>query len=221
LTASRKRSRKAKASTLSGSAYRHSTRTGQRESKRHRRPPLASLAPHQPRPARDAAHALERGGMVSSQSRVQESARAAERDPARGAGSIRLVTAPASCGAVLVRVPAFGWTPASHLHRGARVLRSVSTTTTFAGSDCSTRSFASRCGCTNRGLGFLHPSSLNRRDSASNRGTVNVRGDTNASSTAVERTSARAARTGRVPLLQRRPGRRSTNGRDRSGRRLI
>ena len=42
------------------------------------------LAPHQQRPARDAAYALERGGVVSGQGRVQEGARAAERDPARG-----------------------------------------------------------------------------------------------------------------------------------------
>jgi hypothetical protein len=39
----------------------------------------------QPRPARDAAHALERGGgVVRGQGRVQAGARAAERDPARG-----------------------------------------------------------------------------------------------------------------------------------------
>jgi len=49
-----------------------------------RRPPLAPLAPHQPHPARDAAYALERGGVVASQGRVQEGARAAERDSARG-----------------------------------------------------------------------------------------------------------------------------------------
>ena len=36
---------------------------------------LASLAPHQPRPARDAAHALERGGVGSGQARIQEGAR--------------------------------------------------------------------------------------------------------------------------------------------------
>ena len=47
-------------------------------------PALAPRAPHQSRPARDAAHALERRGMVSGQGRVQEGARASERDPARG-----------------------------------------------------------------------------------------------------------------------------------------
>jgi hypothetical protein len=52
--------------------------------KPRRRPPLASLAPHQPRPARDAAPALECGGVVRYQGRVQASARAAERDPACG-----------------------------------------------------------------------------------------------------------------------------------------
>src|SRR4029453_5212662 len=41
-------------------------------------PPLAPLAPHQRRPGRDAAHALERGGVVSGPSRVQASARSAE-----------------------------------------------------------------------------------------------------------------------------------------------
>jgi hypothetical protein len=39
-------------------------------------PPLAPLAPHQPRPARDAAYALERGAMVAGQDRVPEGARA-------------------------------------------------------------------------------------------------------------------------------------------------
>jgi hypothetical protein len=39
----------------------------------------ASLAPHQPRPARDAAHAMERGGVVAGPRRVRASARAAER----------------------------------------------------------------------------------------------------------------------------------------------
>jgi hypothetical protein len=38
-------------------------------SRSDRRPPLASLAPHQPRPARDAAHALERRGMESGRAR--------------------------------------------------------------------------------------------------------------------------------------------------------
>src|SRR5713101_5423141 len=50
---------------------------------RGRRPPLASLAPNQPRPARDAARALERGGLAAGQGRVQEGARAQEPDPAR------------------------------------------------------------------------------------------------------------------------------------------
>ena len=49
-----------------------------------RRPPLASLAPHQPRPVRDAAYALERGGVARRPRRVQAGARGAERDPARG-----------------------------------------------------------------------------------------------------------------------------------------
>jgi len=52
---------------------------------RRRRSPLASLAPHQPRPARHAAHALERGGVAAGQSRgVHEGARASESDTARG-----------------------------------------------------------------------------------------------------------------------------------------
>ena len=38
---------------------------GSRGSERHRRPPRASLAPHQPRPTRDAARALERGGLAA------------------------------------------------------------------------------------------------------------------------------------------------------------
>jgi len=42
------------------------------------------MAPHQPRPASDAAHALERGGLAASQGRVQAGARAEESDPARG-----------------------------------------------------------------------------------------------------------------------------------------
>jgi hypothetical protein len=50
----------------------------------HPRPPLAPVAPHQQRPARDAAHAMERGGMVRGQVRVQASARATEPDPSRG-----------------------------------------------------------------------------------------------------------------------------------------
>src|SRR5712691_1393903 len=56
---------------------------GRRGSERHRRPPLASLAPHQPRPARDAARALERGGVAAGQGRVSEGPRAEESDPAR------------------------------------------------------------------------------------------------------------------------------------------
>jgi hypothetical protein len=48
-------------------------------------------ARHQPPSARDAAHALERGGVVLVQGRVQEGARVAERDPAGGrADSTRL-----------------------------------------------------------------------------------------------------------------------------------
>ncbi len=49
-----------------------------------RRPPLASLAPHQPRPARDAPYALECRGLGSGPRRAQAGARAAERDPAGG-----------------------------------------------------------------------------------------------------------------------------------------
>jgi hypothetical protein len=54
-----------------------------RSGARERRPPLAPLAPchsltlaHQPRSARHAADALERGGVVPGQGRVQEGARA-------------------------------------------------------------------------------------------------------------------------------------------------
>src|SRR5437870_1178019 len=61
----------------------------------HRRPPLASLAPHQPRPARDAAHALERRGVAASQGRVQEGSRAEESDPARGVVQLIVTDAPA------------------------------------------------------------------------------------------------------------------------------
>jgi len=46
--------------------------------------PPAPLAPYQSPPARDAAHALERGGVATGQGRVQEGARAEESDPARG-----------------------------------------------------------------------------------------------------------------------------------------
>src|SRR6266849_2123738 len=53
------------------------------EGLRHRRSPLASLAPHQPRPAGDAARAMERGGVAAGQGRVQEGPRAEESDPAR------------------------------------------------------------------------------------------------------------------------------------------
>jgi len=51
---------------------------------RDRRWPLASVAPHQPRHTRDAPDAMERGGVVCGQSRVQARGRAARRDPARG-----------------------------------------------------------------------------------------------------------------------------------------
>src|SRR5262249_57974577 len=44
---------------------------------------VAPLAPHQPRPTRDVADALERGGMVRSQSRLQTRGRPARRDPAQ------------------------------------------------------------------------------------------------------------------------------------------
>ena len=42
------------------------------------------LAPHQPRPPRDAARALERGGVVAGEGGVHQGARAPEPDPARG-----------------------------------------------------------------------------------------------------------------------------------------
>jgi len=51
---------------------------GPKANERHRLPPLASLAPHPPRPARDAAHVLERGGVVCRPCRVHTGARAAE-----------------------------------------------------------------------------------------------------------------------------------------------
>src|SRR5713226_9224134 len=54
------------------------------EGLRHRRSPLASLAPHQPRPARDAARAMERGGVAAGQGRAHEGARAEESDSAGG-----------------------------------------------------------------------------------------------------------------------------------------
>src|SRR5713226_3688858 len=50
---------------------------------RHRRPPLASLAPHQPRSARDAARALERRAVAAGEGQVQEGPRAEESDTAR------------------------------------------------------------------------------------------------------------------------------------------
>jgi hypothetical protein len=53
-------------------------------------PPLARLPPHQPRPARDAADALERGGVARRPCRVQVGARAAERDAARGVVQLTL-----------------------------------------------------------------------------------------------------------------------------------
>ena len=46
--------------------------------------PLAPLTAHQPRPARDAADALERRSVTHRSCRVQEGGRAAERDPTRG-----------------------------------------------------------------------------------------------------------------------------------------
>jgi hypothetical protein len=50
-----------------------------------RRPRVAApVAPHQPRPARDVARAMERGGVAAGQSRVQEGARAQKRDPTCG-----------------------------------------------------------------------------------------------------------------------------------------
>src|SRR4029453_6668357 len=44
----------------------------------------ASLAPHQPRSARDAPSAMDCRGLAHRTRRVQACARAAERDPARG-----------------------------------------------------------------------------------------------------------------------------------------
>ena len=52
-----------------------------RRRRSERRPSLAPLAPHQPRPTRDAPDALERGGVAHHPSRAQAGARAAERDP--------------------------------------------------------------------------------------------------------------------------------------------
>ena len=52
--------------------------------------PLSAPAPHQPRPTRDAAHAMERGGVVRRQSRIQAGARAAERDSAGGVVQLTL-----------------------------------------------------------------------------------------------------------------------------------
>jgi hypothetical protein len=49
----------------------------------HRRLPLAPLARHQPRAARDAARAMERGSVDADQGRVHEGARAPQRDPVR------------------------------------------------------------------------------------------------------------------------------------------
>src|SRR5439155_1512681 len=58
---------------------------GRRRSERGHRPHVAAaLAPHQSRPARDAARALERGGPAAGQGRVQEGARAEGQDSARG-----------------------------------------------------------------------------------------------------------------------------------------
>ena len=48
------------------------------------RPPLAPLDPHQPRPALDASHPLERGGVVAGEGRVHEGARTEESDSAGG-----------------------------------------------------------------------------------------------------------------------------------------
>jgi hypothetical protein len=42
-----------------------------------------TLAPHQPRPARDAAHALERGGVATGEGRVHERAGAPQPNPTR------------------------------------------------------------------------------------------------------------------------------------------
>jgi hypothetical protein len=58
-------------------------------------PPLAPLAPDQPRPACDAAHALERRGVGRGPHGVQESARAEESDSRRD-GSTNHSTAPST-----------------------------------------------------------------------------------------------------------------------------
>ena len=50
-----------------------------------------SLAPHQSRSARDAARALERGGLAAGQGRVQEGPRAEESDPAGGLVQLAVV----------------------------------------------------------------------------------------------------------------------------------
>src|SRR5689334_10465549 len=60
---------------------------------RHRRAPLAPVASHQPRSARDVAYALERGGVVEGPSRVKEGARAAERAPGVRGGSTNVEVA--------------------------------------------------------------------------------------------------------------------------------
>jgi len=51
---------------------------------------ITGVTPHQPRPASDAAHTVERGGVGSGPCRVQEGARIAERDPAGGVVQLTL-----------------------------------------------------------------------------------------------------------------------------------
>src|SRR5205807_3694257 len=54
----------------------------------------ATLAPHQPRPACDAAYPLERGSVVADPGRVQKGARASDRDSARGVVQLIVTNAP-------------------------------------------------------------------------------------------------------------------------------
>jgi len=64
---------------------------GRSDASRDRRTSAGTLASHQPRPARDAADAMERGGVARRACRVQAGARAAERDLARGVVQLRRV----------------------------------------------------------------------------------------------------------------------------------
>jgi len=63
--------------SATGTAWEHTPR-------RSSRPPLAPLAAHRPRPARDVAHPMERAGVARRPCRIPSGARAAEWDQARG-----------------------------------------------------------------------------------------------------------------------------------------